>query len=152
MNNNELEKKIIDCLTEVSFYTRFGDEETLRVEEAKKFANALIEEGLVIDVFALISGKLGIFTPDKGCMRLYREQEISDLKHTNEQIKVENINLHKRLENAVELPIEVDRIVVKNENETISEVFVAYKEDGKIMLELCHNPETRLKELRGKEE
>ncbi|HIU80034.1 MAG TPA: hypothetical protein IAC67_03870 [Candidatus Coproplasma excrementipullorum] len=52
----------------------------------------------------------------------------------------------------IKLPVEVDQIISKDGNETLAKTFIAYKKDGKIILEPCLHPDEKIKELREKEQ
>lgn len=71
MTEQELRESIFYIIMSRKFTDSFGDEMGIDEEIAKQIADALISNGYVVDMPALIDGSMGIFVPNKGSMELY---------------------------------------------------------------------------------
>lgn len=88
MTERELRKKIVEITISTVWKDSYGDEVVIDRVAAEQLADALIASGYVVDLPALIDGKMGIFVPDKGCMELYPVSIKEQLAGANHRAEV----------------------------------------------------------------
>ena len=87
MTEQELKDKIVEILKkEIEYVVVCGS--SVKNVCVDHIADALIASGYVVDLPALIDGKMGIFVPDKGCMELYPVSIKEQLAGANHRAEV----------------------------------------------------------------
>lgn len=97
-DEQELKEKIVEILKkEIEYVVVCGS--SVKNVCVDHIADALIASGYVVDLPALIDGKMGIFVPDKGYMELYPVSIKEQLAGANHRAEV----MERALDKATEL-------------------------------------------------